>query len=117
MRWLLKTLLAFTLLALCFETYSQEKRATVARVIFLTQHGFDPPEVSVKPGPVWLIVRSKVPGNHAFELTATSRKLPEALLSGKNRKVAREVVTLTPGEYELSDPRYPQWKCRVRVQP
>jgi hypothetical protein len=114
----LVTFAAFVAAALfAVEGLAQSSRATEARVIFLTPYGFEPSEVTVKPGPVRLIVRSQVNGPTNFELTPTSRKIPEALVKVQNRRVARDSVTLAVGDYELSDPRYPQWKCTVQVRP
>lgn len=117
MRRLMQSVVILALFAAVPEIKAQGNQATEARVITFTDHGFEPTAVTVKPGPVWLIVRSKVPGPRVFELTSTLRKLPDVLLNGGNKRVARQVVSLAPGDYEISDPRYPQWKCKVRVQP
>lgn len=116
MKWI--TLL-FALAFLPAEAPAQANRANDARVINFGQYGFEPREVTVRPGPVWLIVRSRVPGAASFELTSTTKanRLPDALVGKRGKAVGRELLTLSPGVYELTDPRYPQWKCTVRVQP
>lgn len=97
----------------------QAPSATQSRVVFLTDHGFEPKEVTVKPGPVNFIVRTQLLGRPEIELweltpaRAEFRSTPDA----KRRSVMRERLVLTPGSYELRDQRFSKWRCLIRVQP
>ena len=117
MRQIVKRLIVAGLAMLGPDAGAQQGRATEARVITFTDHGFEPSAVTVKPGPVWLIVRSRVAGQRGFELKAVGRTLPDAVLTERGKKVIRQQMTLPPGEYEVRESRYPQWICRISAKP
>ncbi len=111
--------MSVTLIAQQLDSVAAQKGAVV-RVV-LTEQGFEPRQVTVKPGIVEFVVRSRLVGMANFELVETGRsesKLSmdrattiKTAMSLKNRSV------LSPGVYELQDLRFPEWKCIVNVQP
>ena len=97
--------------------YGQGPRAE-ARVIMLTQYGFEPKQVTVKPGPVYFVLRSRLDGaGEEWQITETGKKNPKVVVPRRGKSVAREFHTMTPGDYEITVPRFPQWKCLVSVKP
>ncbi len=86
-------------------------------LITLTQYGFEPREVALKPGAVYLIFRSRLAGRPDFQLIDLSRSAPVRALRDRDKSRGTELITLTPGTYTLIDTRFSQWKCTLRVGP
>jgi hypothetical protein len=95
------------------------ERASTVRVV-LSARGFEPRQISLRPGPVNLIVRSRLAGRAEFDLAEVGKsesKLSEASDKRKSVMSLNGRVNLAVGDYEIRDPRFPQWKCTLNVRP
>lgn len=91
------------------------QRGNAIRIV-LTPRGFEPREVTVKPGIVDLVIRSRVAGTAAFQLVDLAGGTPK-LNRAQGKASVKDRTVLTPGTYEIRDARFPRWKCVVNVRP
>lgn len=120
MKWMAGLFIA-SAMALVTDTVAGQGSAaadrTEARVIFLTEYGFQPRQVNIKPGPLRLILRARIGGVDSWQITEAGKATAKASIAKRSKALARDIQTFTPGDYELTVPAYPQWKCLIRVQP
>jgi hypothetical protein len=98
---------------------SETARGGAIRVV-LSERGFEPRQINLKPGPVNLIVRSRLAGQADFDVVEVGKsesKLADALGKRKSRTALTGKTSFAVGTYEIRDPRFPQWKCTLNVRP
>ena len=88
-----------------------------AEVIALRPSGFEPREVTRPAGRVLLAVsdQSGLDGV-VLRLVKVGQVVREMRLR-RERRLWRNVVELTPGEYSLTEASHPEWVCRITVSP
>lgn len=86
--------------------------------VLLTERGFEPRQITVKPGIVDFVVRSRLAGRADIEVVEAGRSDSRLSASrNKSRSSLKDRTVLAPGVYEIRDRRFPQWKCTVNVRP
>ena len=86
-------------------------------VIDLTQYGFEPSAISVKPGANIFVLRSRLAGSPQFDMTEVGSAKGQKTFQIRDKLRTSQRITLTPGTYEIRDSRFSQWKCIVTVEP
>lgn len=84
-------------------------------LIQLNGNGFTPGEVQHAPDTFAIAVEnSNLEGEYTLKLKTADGVVVKEMQAQKGS--AAWTVTLSPGEYTLTEPSHPQWVCRITVQ-
>lgn len=91
---------------------------TEVEIVTLRPWGFEPKELTRRPGPFFLNVDNRSEFDEIdVSLDAESGKKVHTLNLPKNKGRWRQKLVLTPGTYLLRATNNPEWSCRITVQP
>ena len=110
-----KTLAAVLLLVLAFGHAQTSKMP--AAVIVLGPGGFEPATTTIRTGNVLLLVQNRSGQKQVvLSLKDASGKSVHDVPVIASRYEWQEVVTLTPGQYTLTEASHSKWVCQITIK-
>lgn len=96
---------------------SLEERGPQTVVIYATPLGFQPAELTLRPGQRRFLIRNATGLDDIEFAIAKSREQPVRTPRRRNGENAALNHPLTPGEHRITEARHPEWECRITVTP
>lgn len=79
-------------------------------------YGFEPSEITRRPGPFTLAVHnSSGSGELALRLDRVGGGRVSEMPIRHGKRASHRQLTLTPGEYLLTEANHPEWRCRIVI--
>jgi hypothetical protein len=94
----------------------QASKRIDAVVLELSPYGFSPSEVTHTPNAFFILIRNiSGPANRTLILTNSNGRQQRQVMLTRTNPHWREILTLTPGKYTLTETNHPTWKCTISI--